>query len=238
MSAKVEVLYGNEIVESRVPEFATTPFEVPRESNQWSPKQFAHEQILGLVRRVFFANSSQPVKQVVFSAVEARINVAPICEQVAWAISLETSSQIVLVNWENVDWENREKKPSLCSQSKGSSSIKSRSTQLAANLWRVRAGSVGEDGPTTGIDRLTFLAELRDQFEFAIIRGPAAGISSEAALLGQIADGLILVIGANTTRRATAKQIKQTLQASKTRILGTVLCDRTFPIPQGIYSRL
>jgi hypothetical protein len=234
MSAKAEVLYGSETSESRLREFVTPTIEVWPESNQWSPERFAREQILSLVRRVFLANATRPVKQVVFSAVEVQINVAPICEQIAWAISLETPSQIALLDWE----DKAEKKPSLCSSSKGPSSIKSRSTQLAANLWRVRAGCFGEDGPAAGIHRLSFLAELRDQFEFTIIRGPSVGISSEAALLGQITDGLILVIGANTTRRAMAKQVKQTLQASQSRILGTVLCDRTFPIPQGIYSRL
>ena len=82
------------------------------------------------------------------------------------------------------------------------------------------------------------LVELRNEFEYSVIHGPAAGISSEAALLGELADGIILVLGANSTRRATARKIKDTLEATRSRILGTVLSERTFPIPERIYRRL
>jgi Mrp family chromosome partitioning ATPase len=76
------------------------------------------------------------------------------------------------------------------------------------------------------------------EFEYVVIQGPAAGASSEAALLGQLTDGIILVLGARKTRRATAQSIKETLEAAHCRILGTVLMERTFPIPERIYRRL
>jgi Mrp family chromosome partitioning ATPase len=65
-----------------------------------------------------------------------------------------------------------------------------------------------------------------------------AGISSEAAVLGQLADGIILVLAAQCTRRAAARKIKETLEASQARILGTVLSGRIFPVPERIYRRL
>jgi Mrp family chromosome partitioning ATPase len=71
-----------------------------------------------------------------------------------------------------------------------------------------------------------------------VIHGPAAGLSSEAALLGQLADGIILVLDAHSTRRATALKIKETLQGASSKILGTVLSERAFPVPEGIYRRL
>ena len=85
---------------------------------------------------------------------------------------------------------------------------------------------------------LPCLAELRNEFEYAAIQGPAAGVSSEAALLGQLTDGIVLVLGARKTRQATALKIKETLEAAECRILGTVLMERTFPIPARIYHRL
>jgi Mrp family chromosome partitioning ATPase len=57
-------------------------------------------------------------------------------------------------------------------------------------------------------------------------------------LLGELADGIILVLGANSTRKAAARKIKNTLEGSRSRILGTVLRERTFPIPEQIYRRL
>jgi Mrp family chromosome partitioning ATPase len=53
-----------------------------------------------------------------------------------------------------------------------------------------------------------------------------------------LADGVVLVLEANSTRRVTAKKAKQALEAANVRILGTVLNNRTFPIPEGLYRRL
>jgi Mrp family chromosome partitioning ATPase len=111
---------------------------------------------------------------------------------------------------------------------------------MAINLWHVPGFGLRECGeePGTGAYWLSCLAELRNEFEYAVIHAPAAGISSEAALLGQLADGIILVLGAHSTRRATARKIKETLEGAQSRILGTVLSERRFPVPERIYRRL
>jgi Mrp family chromosome partitioning ATPase len=57
-------------------------------------------------------------------------------------------------------------------------------------------------------------------------------------LLGELADGIVLVLGANSTRKATARKIKNTLETMRSQILGTVLSERAFPIPEWIYRRL
>jgi Mrp family chromosome partitioning ATPase len=56
--------------------------------------------------------------------------------------------------------------------------------------------------------------------------------------MAQFADGMILVLSAQRTRRATAIKVKQTLERANVRLLGSVLSDREFPIPEGIYRRL
>jgi len=47
-----------------------------------------------------------------------------------------------------------------------------------------------------------------------------------------------LLIEANKTRRAAVRQLKQYLDATNVRLLGTVLTERTFPIPEAIYKRI
>ncbi len=54
--------------------------------------------------------------------------------------------------------------------------------------------------------------------------------------MAHAADGIVLVVSAARTRRATALKVKNDLNG--VRLLGTVLCDREFPIPRGIYRRL
>ena len=48
----------------------------------------------------------------------------------------------------------------------------------------------------------------------------------------------MLVLEANTTRRITALKAKQALEGHKVRVLGTVLNNRTFPIPESVYRLL
>lgn len=84
----------------------------------------------------------------------------------------------------------------------------------------------------------TYLAQIRSEFEYAILEGPPAGGSNESVAMAQFADGVVLVLSAQRTRRATASQIKKMLEESRARLLGTVLTDREFPVPERLYRRL
>jgi hypothetical protein len=236
MSAHAEVLQASELMGVRTQEAALPQVGVDRETNDWNPEDFAREQIRGLVQRVFFASGSRPVRQVVFSAVEPNTDVANICVQVGQALAVETRAHIAIVGREHRVEEIEQAHP-RCGES---ACIKTLSTQTAINLWRVPGCGLrtcsGESG--TGPYWLSCLAELRNEFEYAVIHGPVAGMSSEAALLGQLSDGIILVLGAHSTRKATARKIKETLEGAQSRILGTVLSQRRFPVPERIYRRL
>ncbi|MFZ0319177.1 MAG: hypothetical protein WAL56_08625 [Candidatus Sulfotelmatobacter sp.] len=232
MSANANVLRRAEVIGSSTREVALPPGAAARASNLWNPEDFAREQIRGLVRQVFFANGNRAVKQVVFSAADPDVEISNICEQVAYALARETHADVAFLD-SSQEVVNR---PYASDHYSGGTSIKSLATQLAINLWRVQRVGLGEcaDGPGA-MHWLPCLAALRNEFGYVVIQGPAAGISSEAASLGQMTDGIVLVLGARKTRQATALKIKETLQAAQCRILGTVLTERTFPIPQRIY---
>jgi len=234
MSADAHVFGMPELIVSSAPEAAESHVGVFSEPSGWNREDFARDQIRSLVRRVFFASGGQPVKQVVFSAAEPQLDVARICEQVARALAAETHAHVAIVAREPAAAEMA----GGCSESAGSPSMKSHGRNLTANLWRVSESWLGGVESGTGLHWLSCLAELRNEFEYSIIQGPSAGTSSGAALLGQLADGIILVLGAHSTRRATARKIKETLEGANCRILGTVLSQRTFPVPERIYRQL
>jgi len=81
------------------------------------------------------------------------------------------------------------------------------------------------------------LAELRQTFAFVLIDSPATNLYTDVALLSSMADGAILVIEADSTRREAALQAKEALAAAKFRLLGAALNKRSFPIPEFIYRR-
>jgi len=108
------------------------------------------------------------------------------------------------------------------------------------NLWFVPCGTSGSDiVRLLSSDRLRArLAELRTEFDYVLVDSPSAGVYNDAAILGQLADGVVLVIGANSARREMALRAKEGLAAAKVRVLGAVLNRRTFPIPEALYDRI
>jgi protein-tyrosine kinase len=53
-----------------------------------------------------------------------------------------------------------------------------------------------------------------------------------------LSDGVVLVLKANSSRREAARQALNEMQSANVRVLGAVLNQRTFPIPEKIYKRL
>jgi Mrp family chromosome partitioning ATPase len=51
-------------------------------------------------------------------------------------------------------------------------------------------------------------------------------------------EGVVLVLKANSTRRIAAQKVIQRLRAANVSLLGTVLSNRQFPVPDAIYRRL
>ena len=71
-----------------------------------------------------------------------------------------------------------------------------------------------------------------------LIDAPPINTYVDAALLGRMADGLVMIVQANHTRREAAQRAKEILDAAGVRVLGAVLNKRTFPIPEFLYRRL
>lgn len=108
------------------------------------------------------------------------------------------------------------------------------------NLWLLSSGArVNNVASALVSDSMRLrLAELRQHFEYVLIDAPALGLGNDGIMLGQAAEGVVLVLKANTSRREAARAAVQELQNAGARLLGAVLNQRTFPIPQAIYSKL
>jgi Mrp family chromosome partitioning ATPase len=79
--------------------------------------------------------------------------------------------------------------------------------------------------------------ELRVFFKYVLIHSPVC--SDRAAAPPSFAvDGLVLIVEANSTRRERAREVMEELRTLGTPILGVVLNNRTFPIPDAIYHKL
>ena len=111
---------------------------------------------------------------------------------------------------------------------------------LARGLWLLPGGSCSADtlAQLTAERVRPCVLELLASFDYVLMDTSSASMHGEATLLGPLLDGVLLVAEANATRREAAKRTTELLQAAGATILGAVLTNRTFPIPERIYRML
>ncbi|MES2352832.1 MAG: CpsD/CapB family tyrosine-protein kinase [Pseudomonadota bacterium] len=83
-------------------------------------------------------------------------------------------------------------------------------------------------------DRL--LDRVRQHFRYVIVDGPALQGHPEALVLSRKADGVILVIESEATRKRTALWAKEQIEAAGGAVLGAVLNKRKYYIPDWLYK--
>lgn len=203
---------------------------------RWDPEQFAREQVRGLVRQIFFSRSNGRVRQVVFSAIGPETDLRFICRAVGEELAQENSGSVAVVGGYPQLLANPAASAGEREAGGGSTDLRSIATRLRPNLWLIPESPHEQPFATKSVQ--TQLCDLRREFDYSIVGAPPAAQSHISAAMGQVADGVILVLSAHHTRRATAIKVKEALDVSQVRILGTVLSDRMFPIPEKVYRRL
>jgi hypothetical protein len=205
-------------------ESAFAKMKVSRSIPEWNRQKFGREQIRGLVRQVFLHNVPQPVRQVAFSAAGPEIEIDDICLLVGKALIEEREGEVAIVRTG----------PGV--PQRGQESLKATAIPLERKLWLLQERQCSGNLAATG-ELYSYLAAVRAEFEYSIVLANPA--DSNAIVEGaRFSDGFVLVLSALHTRRRAALQTKRALEEAGVRLLGTVLTDREFPIPNNLYRRL
>lgn len=89
------------------------------------------------------------------------------------------------------------------------------------------------------LDRgLSNLQTLRYSFDFVLLDCPSLKESGDAALFAQAADGVVVVVEADRTRKEQVRSTLNTIEMAEGNLLGCVLNKRQYPIPEWLYQRL
>jgi Mrp family chromosome partitioning ATPase len=199
-----------------------------------------------LVQQVFLLPGSAAPRTVVFSAVDHEAGAVGICARAGENLANETLLPVCIV-------DGSLQRPALhhyfgVPNHRGLSNAVLDSGPIrdfvyslpGGNLSLLCAGSrSGDSAALWKSDRLrSRVAELREEYSYVLIYAPSVSQHVDAALLGQVADGVILIVEWNITRRETARKAKDSLATSNVKILGAVVNNRTFPIPESLYRRL
>lgn len=201
---------------------------------------------VNLVQRVFLSKSEAPPRMVVFTSAQSGDGCSWVCARTCETLANRLAGTVCVV-------DANLRSPAMhklfrvdntwgLTQAlfKDDSILKYVREVPDRNLWVLPSGPLPQDHPAPWpSDQLAVrLGELRKAFGFVLIDSPAVNLYADVTQLSSLVDGAILVLGADSTRRAAAIQARDALTSAKFRLLGAALNKRTFPIPEFLYSRL
>ena len=189
------------------------------------------EQIHALVQQLFFQRDPAPVRHVGFAAIETQTETAQLCLEVALALAESGTHDVGLIDarLQSVPLQTQLQVPA--------GNRADTSWQIAPRLWLAPRRSWLDDGPQRIWDpSLARLRTITMEFDFSILCFDP--VSWLTARISQTCNGLVMVLAANKTRRLVAAQMQEQLSSARVPLLGTILAERRFPVPPGLYRNL
>jgi Mrp family chromosome partitioning ATPase len=194
-----------------------------------------------LVQTVFLSTTQRSSRRVVFCGVDDENGSSSVCASAGRALTALSDKSVCLVDADirlqclsslfginrSIPFPN-------------TASVRDRCVRIEGNLWLADGELlVNESGALLSAAELRHrFTQLEDAFDYLLVDAPAVGVSRDASLVGEVVGAAILIIEANSTRRQTARRAKESLEGAGVRLLGTVLRNRSFPIPESLYKRL
>lgn len=215
------------------------PLELKMEQGQ-------RDEMFKLVQRVFFTAGTDGSRLVVVSGTESGNGCSWICARMAEVLAAQVSGTVCVVD-ANLRSPGLHREFGVTNHYGLAEALQVRApvrgfvTQLSrSNLWLLSCGNETEKSQTLlGSERMrSLLPELQREFDYVLIDAPPLRAGDDTIVLGRNAEGVVLVLKANASRRETARQAVQALENANVRLLGAVLNHRTFPVPEKIYKKL
>ncbi len=206
----------------------------------------SREELVKLIQTVFLLPGKTSPKVVVFTGAESGAGCSSICVGAAEALAANVAEPVCLV-----DSNLRFPSLHLCldvDNAKGlgdalvdGQPIRECVRKLPGDqLWLLSAGLKSSTvvGGMNSSRSSALIGELRQEFGYVVMDSPPVNMYSDPISLAQSADGVVLVVSANSTRKEAARKAKESLEMAGASLLGAVLNNRTYPIPEAIYNRL
>jgi Mrp family chromosome partitioning ATPase len=236
----------------REPNLFTSAASPAREgAERQASKLFANDfgvnpEIDQLYQRLFVGGADVVEARVVtFCSVQPAVSEGEICACTAMALAARVNRSVCVVD-SNLVLPSLHKFFGVINQAGFSeaamndTALSSHARQIGgSNLSLITAGGAMPDSQAAQSESIAFrLRELRSHFDYVLINGPTVPDRGQAVFLGRLSDGIVLILEANSTRRDTAMRVRIEMEQANVPVLGAVLNNRTFPIPDAVYSKL
>lgn len=206
----------------------------------------SRDEELKLVQRIFPESGADLRRLTLFSSVEGKRSCASICGRTAELLAARGDGPVCAVdaNFESPclhQYFGTENDRGLADAALESGAIHGFVKQIPEpDLWLLPAGtaSAALNFPAIADGLRSRIMELRSAFRYVVIYAGPLRLQTIPMLISRWTDGVVLVLEANSTPRDYAKRVTEMLRAANVSLLGVVLNNRTFPIPEPIYRRL
>jgi capsular exopolysaccharide synthesis family protein len=228
------------------PTVSPTPLVVDLQPLQLKMEETQRDEIFKLVQRVFLVPGAEKSRLVVVAGMESGNGCSWICARMGEVLAAQVSATVCVVD-ANLRSPGLHQEfgvtnhYGLTDALQASEPVRKFITQLSRpNLWLLSCGAEKEGSQTMlGSDRMrSLLPELQREFDYVLIDAPPLREGDDTIMLGRSAEGVVLVLRANASRRETARKAVHDLESANVRVLGAVLNHRTFPVPESIYKKL
>lgn len=108
------------------------------------------------------------------------------------------------------------------------------------NISFMAAGAVPENpAELLGSEKMhDLLSRMKTQFEYVIVDTPPIISVTDASIIGPVSDGVLMVVQAGRTQRGIVKRAVELLEQTHSKIIGHVLTNIEYHLPEYIYRYL
>jgi len=231
---------------------AVDPREVsPAQSAPVKPPEFdmdpaQRDELTKMVQRVFLSGGPEAARVVTFCGLELGGDSGWICSRAAEILASLVAGSICVVDANLREpglhryFGVEEAGSGLTNALQQNDPINSLVRRIHENLWLLSCGDQAEEWTALlGSDRTRArIQELRADFDYVLIDAPAVNPGNDVIALGKSSEGVVMVLKANESRKEVARKAVKEFANAGVKVLGAVLNNRTFPIPDKIYRRL
>jgi Mrp family chromosome partitioning ATPase len=185
-----------------------------------------------LVERLFFLLGEEAPRVVVFCGAESKDGSELICAKAAEVLAGVVKDAICLIDADlrapTLHLRYRTDDAYIMGDHRTSAEGENSKHGPWPNLWVVPASLLKPSRTGLPLDRVRdWLKRLRKKFGYVLICAPPLGVAPEGLLWGRMADGVVVTLHANSTKRETAMKVRNSLERYNVSLLGVVLITGT-----------
>jgi Mrp family chromosome partitioning ATPase len=204
------------------------------------------EEEIKLVERVFPARGNSIRQVVLFSGIDEEAGCPSVCIRTSEILAARAEGPVCLVDVAIQSptlhrYLGVENDKGLAEALLESGPLQDFAQRLREDdLWILPAGVAAShlSAPLSSDHLRSRMAELRAWCKYVVIHSSPLNLDAVSISLSRLTDGVVLVLEAGSTPRDRARHVKKSLEAASVNIIGAVLNNRTFPIPEALYRRL